>query len=69
VAAFSTRAREGAPVSTLIDWDELGADMEPFTIVTVPRRLARLRRDPWIGYWTSRQRIPRAAFSAVVSET
>jgi bifunctional non-homologous end joining protein LigD len=68
VAAFSTRARDGAPVSTPIAWDELGDEPEPFTIVTVPRRLARLRRDPWAGYWTSRQRVSRASFSAVTSE-
>lgn len=52
VAAFSVRARPGAPVSTPIAWDELTADLRPdrFTVSAMPRRLASLRRDPWAGY-------------------
>ena len=65
VAAFSTRARPGAPVSTPITWDELGDRRELFTIVNVPRRLAKLRRDPWVDYWSSHQRVTAPAFRSV----
>jgi bifunctional non-homologous end joining protein LigD len=49
VAAFSPRARAGAPVSTPITWDELGPDIGPrfFTLETLPTRLAALLADPW----------------------
>ncbi|MEV8632518.1 non-homologous end-joining DNA ligase [Streptosporangium sp. NPDC051023] len=42
-AAYSVRAREGAPVSAPLTWDEL-ADAEPrdFDIRTVPARFAKL---------------------------
>jgi len=52
VSAYSTRARTGAPVSVPLNWDELATDVreDHFTIRNVPQRLARLRRDPWVGY-------------------
>ena len=60
VAAYSLRARPGAPVSVPIAWDDLGADLQPaaFTMATVPVRAAR-GPDPWSKYWTARQRLPR----------
>ncbi|HEX2091016.1 MAG TPA: non-homologous end-joining DNA ligase [Longimicrobiaceae bacterium] len=60
VAAYSTRARPGAPVSFPLDWDELGADTRPgdFTVRTVPE-LARRRRDPWARMGEVRQTIRR----------
>ena len=67
VAAFSPRAREPAPVSVPIAWDELTPRLDParFTVRTVPRRLARQRRDPWEEYFRSRQRLTDAALAAV----
>jgi bifunctional non-homologous end joining protein LigD len=67
VTAFSTRARTGGPVSMPIAWDELRPRLRPdaFTVATVVRRLARLRRDPWADYWKTRQRITAAALTAV----
>jgi bifunctional non-homologous end joining protein LigD len=65
VAAFSTRARPNATVSAPIAWDELGDTLPPFSLVSVPKRLARLRVDPWAGYWRSTQRISIKAFRAV----
>ena len=66
VAAYSTRARTGAPVSTPITWDEL--DRVPsgshFTLATIERRLARLSRDPWAGYETVAQSLPEAGRAA-----
>jgi bifunctional non-homologous end joining protein LigD len=49
VAAYSVRARDGAPVATPLQWDELpsleGADT--FTIREVPSRVRA--GDPWAG--------------------
>jgi bifunctional non-homologous end joining protein LigD len=60
VAAYSTRARPGAPVSTPLTWNEL--DSVPsgsyFTLAAVERRLAKLSRDPWAGYETVAQYLP-----------
>ena len=62
VAAFSSRSREGAPVSTPIGWEELEAGARPgdFTVRTVPGRLRSLgRRDPWEGFRETRQGLTR----------
>jgi bifunctional non-homologous end joining protein LigD len=60
VAAFSTRARTGAPISMPLRWSDVKSQTDPaaFTVKTVERRLARLRDDPWAEYWTCRQRLP-----------
>jgi bifunctional non-homologous end joining protein LigD len=52
VAAYSTRARPGAHVSAPVTWDELATGIAPsdFTMLTMPSRLANLRRDPWDGF-------------------
>ena len=49
VAAYSVRAREGAPVSTPLHWDELGGRMKPaqFHAANIARRLQGLHSDPW----------------------
>jgi bifunctional non-homologous end joining protein LigD len=67
VAAFSARAREGAPVSVPLAWDELSPRTRPerFTIRTVLRRLRTLRDDPWAGYARARQALDRARLEAV----
>lgn len=68
VAAFSTRARPGAPVSVPVSWQELaGWDRAPaFDVTTVPGRLAALTGDPWEGYAAaSRQSISRTAERAL----
>jgi bifunctional non-homologous end joining protein LigD len=59
IAAYSTRARAGAPVSVPIRWDELKDSVKPgaFTVQTVPARLKRLTADPWADYWRSRQKL------------
>jgi bifunctional non-homologous end joining protein LigD len=51
VGPYSTRAREGAPVATPLSWRELTAKLDPhaFDIRSVPKRLAKLRSDPWAG--------------------
>ncbi len=63
IAPYSTRAREGAPVATPVDWRELEAGIDPraFTVATLPRRLATLRRGaPWRGYFDVEQSITAA---------
>ena len=59
IAAYSTRAKPGAPVSVPIAWDELSKDLlsDHFTVMTVPARLKRLRRDPWEAYGKSVRRV------------
>jgi bifunctional non-homologous end joining protein LigD len=48
VAPFSVRPLPGAPVSTPLRWQEVTPklDIRKFTIETVPRRVARWKRDP-----------------------
>jgi bifunctional non-homologous end joining protein LigD len=48
VAAYSARARAGAPVSTPLSWDELGPELRPdrFTVLNLLHRLAHID-DPW----------------------
>jgi bifunctional non-homologous end joining protein LigD len=62
VAAFSTRARPGAPVSTPLAWDELSGDLrsDHFNLRTLGARLKALREDPWAGYFASRQTLSAA---------
>ena len=49
VGAYSLRAKANAPVSTPIGWEELGKDLRfaHFNASNVPKRLARMRSDPW----------------------
>ena len=49
VAAYSVRARKGAPVSTPLHWDEVGGRLKPtsFHAGNVVRRLQGLHSDPW----------------------
>jgi bifunctional non-homologous end joining protein LigD len=60
VAAYSTRARPGAPVSTPLSWDELSPRLrsDHYTVSNLPRRLASLRIDPWTDYDRTRQALP-----------
>jgi bifunctional non-homologous end joining protein LigD len=59
-AAYSPRARAGAPGSLPLAWEELSARVPPdrWTIANVPKRLAGMRRDPWARYWTLSQALP-----------
>ncbi|HEY7985451.1 MAG TPA: DNA ligase D [Methylophilaceae bacterium] len=59
IAAFSTRTKPHATVSMPIFWDELqsGIKNESFTIATAPKRLDRLKEDPWKDYWRLKQKI------------
>ena len=67
IAAFSTRARAGAPVSAPIAWKELTPDLDAaaFTVLTIPERFTDKRPDPWGDYWKTRQRISARATAAL----
>jgi bifunctional non-homologous end joining protein LigD len=60
VAAYSTRARPGAPVSTPLAWEELSPLIHSnyYTLLNLQQRLEYLREDPWQGFFSSRQRLP-----------
>jgi bifunctional non-homologous end joining protein LigD len=49
VAAYSTRARPGAPVSVPVAWDELASLQSgaQYRVGNLPARLQHLERDPW----------------------
>lgn len=60
VAAYSSRARKGAAVSTPIAWSELKPALtaDRFTILNLRQRLSRLREDPWADIATVKQKLP-----------
>ena len=62
IGAYSPRARQGAPVSTPLFWEEVekGVRPEGFTVATVPQRLAALDSDPWAEIGELRQSISAA---------
>jgi bifunctional non-homologous end joining protein LigD len=62
VAAFSTRARDGAPVSTPLAWDELSEALKAdhFRIDNLRQRLDFLAADPWDGFFDLRQILPKS---------
>ena len=59
IAAYSTRARTGAPVSVPLTWEELKTSLDPqaFTVRTLARRVEKLKSDSWAGYWKCRQKL------------
>ncbi len=62
IAPYSTRARPGATVSVPLAWEELGTQKisNAFTVENLPKRLARLRRDPWEAIGRLKQALPTA---------
>ena len=61
IASYSTRRREGAPVAVPLDWDELSTRIRPdmYNIRNLPKRLDKLKQDPWADFFTMRQSITR----------
>lgn len=63
VSAWSTRAREGAPISTPISWDELASlkGGDQYHLGNVPSLIAKRKsKDPWSALPASTQRLTRA---------
>jgi bifunctional non-homologous end joining protein LigD len=67
VAAYSARARPGAPVSMPIEWDDLAEDLRGsrFNVTNVPDLLSARRRDPWAGYAAASGRLTRGMLRAL----
>ena len=60
VAAYSTRAREGAPVSVPVTWQELPRTKagNQYTVRNLGKRLAGLKADPWGEMPRVKQKLP-----------
>jgi bifunctional non-homologous end joining protein LigD len=60
VAAYSTRARNGAAISVPLTWSELqtGIRANHFTIDNLRQRLSHRKRDPWAGFFSLKQKLP-----------
>jgi len=56
------RARQGATVSTPLQWDELGGRLKPTTFHAgnLARRLQGLRTDPWRTFRRTSQALTAA---------
>lgn len=67
VAAWSTRARTGAPVAVPVAWEELDGleRADRFTVETLPRRLAGGAPDPWEDMPRLRQSLTKRALAQV----
>ena len=59
VAAYSTRARANAPVSTPLQWDDLSEAIKAdhFTIGNLRQRLDFLTSDPWADFFKTKQKL------------
>lgn len=62
MAAYSTRARSGATVSTPLASEELSGTISPsrFTVSNLLTRLQHLGSDPWERIGTVQQSLPHA---------
>ena len=60
VAAYSTRARDGAPVSAPVTWDELGRvkSANQYTLLNIGKRVGAMKRDPWADIGRVKQKLP-----------
>ncbi len=67
ICNFSTRAKPEAPVAAPLRWDELKGlkSGAPYTAKTMPARLARLKSDPWEGFFSTRQSLTAKARKAL----
>ncbi len=63
VAAYSTRARSTATVSTPLAWEEVehGIRSDHFTLLNLPQRIRSGAADPWRDFAATKQTISAAA--------
>lgn len=59
IAPYSTRIRENASLATPLAWDELTTRIksDTFTVKNLPKRLDRLKHDPWGDFFTLKQKL------------
>jgi bifunctional non-homologous end joining protein LigD len=70
VAAFSPRARAGAPVSVPLDWAELkAADRPLFHVAGFPAWRGRLKKDPWKKMAAVKQRLTAETLAGLKIKT
>jgi bifunctional non-homologous end joining protein LigD len=67
VAPYSLRAREDAPLSVPLTWEELPDCKSPsaFDATNIRERLTALKKDPWQGFFECRQTITSAMLKKV----
>jgi bifunctional non-homologous end joining protein LigD len=67
IVNYSTRAKPGATVACPLRWDELKGlkAASPYTVKTLPARLKAMKRDPWEGFFSTRQSITAKAKKAL----
>jgi bifunctional non-homologous end joining protein LigD len=61
VASWSLRARAGAPVAMPVRWADLAKIESPtaFDLAAALKRAKTLRKDPWEGFATTKQTLPK----------
>lgn len=61
VASWSLRARAGAPVAMPVRWSDLAKIEGPaaFDLAAALKRAKTLRKDPWEGFATTKQALPK----------
>lgn len=59
IAAFSPRAREGAPIAVPVSWTALTGRLRPnaYTVRTIDKYLTTYKRNPWGDYFRLEQKI------------
>lgn len=60
IAAYSARAKPGAPVALPIEWDELDPDAASpprYSVLEVPELIRKRPRDPWANFEEARRRV------------
>jgi bifunctional non-homologous end joining protein LigD len=67
IVNYSTRAKPNASVARPLGWDELKSLKlaSPYTLKTLPARLKAKKRDPWEGFFSTRQSITAKARRAL----
>jgi bifunctional non-homologous end joining protein LigD len=67
IVNYSTRAKKGAPVACPLRWAELKGlkAAAPYSVKTLPARLKASKRDPWEGFFSTRQSITAKARRAI----
>lgn len=67
VAPYSTRAREGAPVSMPLAWGDLARleNAAQYTVTNTAAHLRKRRNDPWANFFRVRQQLTPARLRAV----